>query len=250
MNTRRTLSPARYLATRLKEGNVVFFTGAGMSTASGLPDFRSTGQGLWDTIDPMRCASIDSLESHYSEFHSFTTSMISEVARCSPNRGHFLIAEWEREGFVSGVITQNVDGFHRLAGSQTVASVHGDFSTISCATCGRESGVDHFTNGGRCECGGPLRPSVVLFGEDLPESETALAARLIDGAATFVVLGSSLTVKPACWYPRRARERGAALIIVNREKTPLDLIADVVVRDTIVDYLEAVQRVLAGSKTG
>jgi NAD-dependent deacetylase len=245
METRRRVSPARFLATRLQQGSTVFFTGAGMSTASGLPDFRSAGDGLWGTIDPMRCASVDALRSNYSEFLSFSKAMIADVARSAPNRGHFLIAEWEQRGFVNGVITQNVDGFHRAAGSRTMACIHGELSTVYCITCGARSSVEDFTCDAKCPCGGLLRPSVVLFGEDLPEGQTALATRLIEGAATFVVLGSSLTVKPACWYPRRAHERGAVLVIVNRERTPLDSIADIVVRDPIVDYLDAVQKALA-----
>jgi NAD-dependent deacetylase len=247
MKTRRSVSPAAFLASRLKEGGTVFFTGAGMSTASGLPDFRSPGQGVWSKIDPMRCASVYALESNYNEFHSFNKAMIAEVARCSPNRGHFLISDWEQRGFVNGVITQNVDGFHRIAGSHTIASIHGELSSVYCMKCGGESSVENFMNG-NCSCGGFLRPSVVLFGEDLPESETDLANRLIEEARTFVVLGSSLTVKPACWYPRRAHERGAALVIVNRERTALDSIADVVVRDPIVDYLEAVEKSLGSAE--
>jgi NAD-dependent deacetylase len=249
METRRRVSPSLYLARRLQQGDTVFFTGAGMSTASGLPDFRSPGQGLWGTIDPIRCASLDSIRSHYSEFLSFNKSMIAEVWRSSPNRGHHLIAEWENRGFVTGVITQNVDGFHRAAGSRTVACIHGDLSKAHCMSCGSDRSVADFMNDAKCPCGGLLRPSVVLFGEDLAASETDLAARLIDGATTFVVLGSSLTVKPACWYPRRAHERGAKLVIVNRERTPLDSIADMVVRDPLGDYLEAVQKVISTRRT-
>jgi NAD-dependent deacetylase len=239
-----SVSPSRFLANRLKLGNVVCFTGAGLSTASGLPDFRSANTGLWGKYDPMRLASVQAMENHYSEFKSFYQHRIESLLTAAPNQAHFLIAEWEQKGFVSGVITQNVDGFHKTAGSQTLATLHGSLTAIRCSACSLEASVHDFMGNRECRCGGRLRPGVVLFGEGLPVDATELAEKLTEAARTFVVLGSSLLVSPACFYPQIAHDRGASLVIVNREPTPLDSLANLVVRDPIVDYLEAVQKEL------
>jgi NAD-dependent deacetylase len=238
-------SPASILAKRLIDRKVVVFTGAGMSTASGIPDFRSASQGLWTQFDPMTLATPTAMRHNYSDFQAFYTMRLQAIAEAAPNVGHTLIAEWERSGFVSGVITQNVDGFHTQAGSGRVAELHGRLNRIRCADCSQQYSVPQFLNKELCSCGGPLRPDIVLFGESLPTDQLTLTEEMIGECQTFLTMGSSLRVTPAANFPIRAASAGAFLIIVNNEPTCVDRAADLVVHEPICDFLTAVESELA-----
>ncbi|WP_088007458.1 NAD-dependent deacylase [Indiicoccus explosivorum] len=209
----------------------VVFTGAGMSTESGLPDFRSANKGLWEQRDPSKVASIEALENDPQAFIGFYRKRILGASGYEPHRGHRILAGWEQQGFLQSVITQNVDGFHQDAGSRHVSELHGTLRTVHCQSCGRSYPASEFTEGsGRCAaCGGMLRPSVVLFGEMLPEAPFEQALTDTERAELFIVLGSSLTVSPANQFPLVAKDSGARLVIVNREPTPLDRYADAVI---------------------
>jgi NAD-dependent deacetylase len=244
MSEKSALGPSAFLASRLSLGGVVFFTGAGLSTASGLPDFRSAERGLWGKVDPMRLATVNAMRSNYDEFRTFYQSRIDTLRTAAPNRAHYLIAEWEQKKFVSGVITQNTDGFHQKASIVTISALHGNLALIRCADCSEEAAVDDFMDNRTCRCGGHLRPSVVLFGEDLPRDALQLARRLIEECKTCVVLGSSLTVTPANQFPIIAHSLRKTLVIVNQESTEFDSLAQLIVRDPIVDYLEDVEKEL------
>lgn len=230
---------AKWLAEHIKEGNVVIFSGAGMSTESGLKDFRSR-DGLWAKYDPTELASVGALERNYDAFLEFYKARLYVPEEVKPNSGHLKIAEWEQKGYVTGVITQNVDRLHQKAGSKKVAELHGSLEPIRCHSCGKICKTEDFLAGKRCECGGRLRPGVVLFGEMLPESQLELADEWTNECKTFIVLGSSLTVSPANYFPRQAKAHGAALAIVNRDETPLDGMADLVVHEEIGAFLESV----------
>ena len=220
-----------------------FFTGAGMSTESGLPDFRSAG-GLWRQNRRFEeMASIDALASDYEEFAAFYRWRIEQLAGFRPHRGHQRIAAWQGEGLVHALITQNVDGFHEQAGSPSPINLHGTLGRVRCQQCADERDSKTFLepDGGRCSaCGGRMRPAVVLFGEMLPQVALGAARAASEQATLFVVLGSSLVVAPANTLPLIAKRHGAKLVIVNREPTPLHRMADLTADGVIGETLEAV----------
>ena len=222
----------------------VVLSGAGMSTESNLADFRSR-EGLWARFDPMRLATVSAMEREPEAFCAFYRMRLEALAGAEPNRGHRILAEWEREGKLEAIVTQNVDGLHQLAGSEKVLELHGTLRTARCTRCWAVApGMELL---GRIECGrcgGRLRPDVVLFGENLPEGVLEEAERLASLCGLFVVLGSSLAVSPANALPRIAKASGASLAIVNREPTPLDGLADLVVRGEIGAVLAAADEVL------
>lgn len=218
------------------------FTGAGMSTESGLPDFRSSN-GLWTNNRRFEeLASVDALRHDHAGFVAFYRWRLTELAKYGPHEGHRVLARWEAAGRIKGVITQNVDGFHHQAGSQQVHELHGSLRLVRCQACGHEEPADRFLQDPPlCACGGKLRPGVVLFGEHLPADALDAADRLARTADLFVVLGSSLLVSPANFFPQAAQAAGAKLVIVNREPTPLDPLADLIVRDPIGQTLKDVE---------
>lgn len=232
-------SGAKWFAEQIKNGDVVVFSGAGLSTESGLSDFRSK-EGMWAHVDPMHYASVNALENEYDKFREFYKARLYVPESVRPNKGHNYIASWEEQGFVKGIITQNVDRLHQKAGSEKIAELHGSLEPVRCHSCGKIWDKELFLEGKKCECGGLLRPGVVLFGEMLPNEPMCLADEWSSDCRTFVVLGSSLAVSPANYFPRQAKNSGAKLIIVNRDSTPLDGIADLVVHEGIGDYLEKV----------
>lgn len=216
----------------LEASHAVVFTGAGMSTESGLPDFRSQ-TGLWRGKDPMQLASTHAMQYQREEFVAFYQKRIEGLLACKPHAGHEKLAQWERNGRIQGIITQNVDGFHQRAGSVRVAELHGTLGTVRCTGCARKypSAMYLEPDGTACECGAFLRPEVVLFGEALPDEALEQAQQWTERADLFIVLGSSLAVSPANWFPQQAKSHGARLVIVNYDPTPLDGIADLVIQE-------------------
>ncbi|KQL48899.1 NAD-dependent deacetylase [Brevibacillus choshinensis] len=216
----------------------VVFTGAGMSTESGLPDFRSQ-RGLWSGQDPTKLASTHSMHHNRQAFIEFYRMRIEGLLSCLPHAGHELLAGWETRGLIRGIITQNVDGFHQRAGSESVAELHGTLATVRCSLCQNERPSETYlaAEGTHCQCGGFMRPSVVLFGESLPQTALEQAEEWTNEADLFIVFGSSLVVSPANFFPQQAKENGAKLVIVNREPTPLDGWADMVIQDMLIGSL-------------
>ncbi|SFB28215.1 NAD-dependent deacetylase [Lentibacillus halodurans] len=225
----------------LNEANhTVVFTGAGMSTESGLPDFRSANSGLWNQKDPEKIASTEALNNNVGEFIDFYRTRVLSVKDYKPHKGHRILAEWEKQGRLHSIITQNVDGFHQEAGSERVTELHGTLQKLHCKSCGKEYNSEEYVNQEyHCECGGILRPSIVLFGEMLPQDAFQFALSEAEKADLFIVLGSSLSVTPANQFPLIAKENGSRLLIVNREPTELDRYADQVIHEReIGDVLE------------
>ncbi len=223
------------LAARMIAGSTrcVALTGAGISTESGLPDFRSPGTGLWEGVDPAAELSVAALRRDPERFYQFFLGF-RRMAGAVPNRAHEVLARLEHEGLVRMVITQNIDGLHALAGSRQVLEVHGHLQTASCLDCRRSlpmsellDQVDDGVVPPRCpQCGEVVRPDVVLFGDPLPECFAA--ARTESARAdVMLVVGTSLTVWPVAGLPALAR----SLIIVNLEDTPYDRQAVVRIRD-------------------
>ena len=215
-----------------KSNYIVVYTGAGMSTESGLPDFRSAKTGLWEKEDPALIASTEALNRDVEKFFQFYRERVLGVKDCKPHNGHDILAKWEKDGLIQSIITQNVDGFHSEAGSKNVMELHGTLQKVHCETCKKEYGNEMYeTESFYCECGGKLRPSIVLFGEGLPEETFMQAVQESEKADLFIVLGSSLTVTPANQFPLIAKENGAKLLIVNMEPTHFDEFADIVIND-------------------
>lgn len=230
------------IADRISLGNLVVLSGAGMSTASGLPDFRGR-DGLWKQKDPRLLASISAMENNRDEFVEFYRHRISMLEGVRPNRGHEILAEWEKRGILRGIITQNVDGLHQAAGSREVHELHGSLKKVRCARCRAPYGSGLLLERDDCpSCGGPLRPGVVLFGEYLPEDPMDSAEDLSESASAFLVLGSSLEVSPANAYPMMAKRAGAGLFIINMTPTHLDHMADEVIHADIVETLEEIDK--------
>ena len=156
------------LSSYLSMGKVTIFTGAGMSTASGLPDFRSAKDGMWGKIDPAAVASTNALRNNYKLFRDFYKMRLNGLEGIKPNNGHIILANLEKQGLITGLITQNVDGLHETAGSVNVATLHGRLRKIFCQNCKELSTIEDFMNDKDCpKCHGYLRPGVVLFGERL-----------------------------------------------------------------------------------
>lgn len=225
----------------------VVFTGAGMSTESGLPDFRSKNNGLWNNLDPTRLASTEALNKHVDEFIQFYRTRVAAITDYKPHKGHEILAKWGKKGKIKSIITQNVDGFHQEAGSKNVAQLHGTLQELHCQNCGKVYGKEAYMEERyECVCGGTLRPSVVLFGESLPEEAFRFALEETGKCDLFIVLGSSLTVTPANQFPLIAKENGARLVIINREKTELDAYADLIINGRqIGEVLEEVDQIIS-----
>lgn len=221
------------LAKLLQDSNyTVVFTGAGMSTESGLPDFRSKDRGLWEKFNPNELANVHALLHNTKEFTEFYQFRLSEITKYKPHEGHFILAEWEKNGLINGIITQNVDAFHSDAGSSNVMELHGSFRKFHCHQCKKEYERSTYLEGkSTCTCGGTIRPGIVLFGENLPQDTFEKAEGEAKQADLFIVFGSSLSVSPANMFPLVAKENGAKLIIINREPTDYDMYADLVIQD-------------------
>ena len=226
--------------------HIVVFSGAGMSTESGLPDFRSKDRGLWEKFNPDELANVNALRHNKEEFTSFYQHRLAEIDQYQAHAGHKILAKYEKAGKIDGIITQNVDGFHRDAGSANVMELHGSFRDIHCHDCHQAYTREAYLNGeGVCDCGGTIRPGITLFGEMLPQNAFRQAEELSKQADLFIVFGSSLTVSPANMFPLLARDHGAHLVIVNREPTPYDTYADVVIQDrNIKEVLELLDKAL------
>ena len=202
----------------------VVLTGAGISTESGIPDFRSPS-GIWAQYDPMEYATIDAFRRDPEKVWEFYALRLGVLAEAEPNAGHRALAELERRGLVRAVVTQNIDGLHQRAGSREVIEVHGSIRTATCLECGTETPLELPAQ--RCpRCGAIMKPGVVMFGELLPEDAMERATELARAAGLLLVVGSTLEVYPVAGLPEETLSSGGALAIVNRGPTAYDLRAD------------------------
>jgi NAD-dependent deacetylase len=243
------VSDAARLATLLaEEGPAVVLTGAGISVPSGIPDFRTPMTGLWANVDPMEVAHIDVWRRDPERFWDFYGQRFAILDGKEPNGAHRAIAELERRGLVSGVVTQNIDGLHGLAGSDPI-EVHGSIRTASCLECGATYTLAETRARfplPRCDCGAVLKPDVVLFGELLPERAMLRATALAMTTKLMLAVGSSLEVWPVAGLPEDTLRAGGKLAIVTMGETPYDRYADVRLSGDVVAELEAVVGLLGG----
>jgi NAD-dependent deacetylase len=227
----------------------VVLSGAGISTESGIPDFRSPS-GIWARYDPMEYATIDAFRRDPEKVWDFYGRRLGVLADAEPNAAHIAVAELEEAGWVRAVVTQNIDLLHARAGSRAVVEVHGSIRTSSCGHCGKVvafAAVVERLPVPRCSCGAVLKPDVVMFGELLPAEAIERATALAREAALMVVVGSSLEVYPVASLPADTLNAGGKLAIVNRDPTPYDLDAVLVVRASAGQTLAAVAEALLRS---
>jgi NAD-dependent deacetylase len=244
-----TSTRAARVAELLREARrAVVLTGAGVSVPSGIPDFRSPGTGLWANVDPMEVAHIDAWRSDPDRFWSFYGRRFASLTDKRPNEAHLAVAELERRGLVRGVITQNIDRLHRLAGTRRLVEVHGSIEWSVCPECRGKLPLERVIEllaaaDGAPECPAcvaPLKPDVVLFGELLPERALAEAQELALEADLMLCVGSSLEVYPVAGLPAITRGAGGRLALVTQGPTPYDGDAEVKLDGDVVDELRAV----------
>jgi len=239
---------AERLAGLIRESRcTVALTGAGISVPSGIPDFRTPGKGIWEKVDPMEVAHIDAFRRDPARFWGFYRQRLRMLGDKGPNRAHAVLAELERRGLLEAVITQNIDTLHTKAGSERVIEVHGSTRTSSCQSCGAEyetRDIDAlFGEDGAAvcsECGGPVKPDVVLFGELLPAEAMAEAKALAARADLMLCVGSSLEVFPVAGLPSVTRTSGGGVAIITMGPTPFDANAVARMDGDVVADLEAV----------
>lgn len=231
--------------------HAVVFTGAGISTESGIPDFRSPG-GVWSQNKPVYYDEfLASAEARF-EYWRQKALAADDFVRAEPNSGHLTLARWEQQGRIQGVITQNIDGLHQQAGSRRVLELHGTVRWIACVDCGERFEplplMQQF-----CErqavpdcpaCGGRLKSATVSFGQPLPADVLEQSVELAQHCDLLLAIGSSLVVYPAAGLPEMARRAGAKVVIINRDPTDQDATAHAVIRRGIGATLTAIDRAM------
>jgi NAD-dependent deacetylase len=243
------IDTAARLAGLIREADsVVALTGAGISVPSGIPDFRSPRTGLWANVNPMEVAHIDVFHQDPERFWHFYGERFQSLEHKRPNRAHHALAELERAGLLRAVITQNIDRLHARAGSSNLIEVHGTIAHSSCLGCrarypladvrARQAADPRGVP--RCECGKPLKPDVVLFGEYLPVDALTQAQALAAGADLLLCIGSSLEVYPVSELPQATLAAGGRIAVLTQGPTAYDARAAVRMRGDVVEELDAV----------
>ena len=231
--------------------NVVAMTGAGISTESGIPDYRSPGTGLWEKMD-QSVVSLDGFMEDPTRYYNYSLELYPVRKAAKPNPAHFMLAELEDRDILKGVITQNVDGLHQDAGSGEVHELHGSLRWAVCMDCNVIQSMDEAMervisgqNPPLCmECGGVLKPNAVFFGEALPVMPWERSVELSRSADLFIAIGSSLLVSPANALPDLAIRGGSKIIVLNNTPTPFDGEAELVVKEKIGEFSSAVMQIL------
>jgi NAD-dependent deacetylase len=252
----QAISAIEFAADLLRQAErVVILTGAGISTPSGIPDFRSEGTGLWSRDEPMEVASLSTFRTAPERFYHWFRPLAKQIFNAQPNPAHIALAELEKAGRIRMIATQNIDILHQKAGAQHVVEMHGTMATLSCAQCFHqvesEKYLEPFIENGTIplcpKCGGILKPDVILFGEQLPQKAWLEAQREARQCDLMLVAGSSLEVLPVAGLPMQALDRGAHLIIVNNSPTYLNVRADLAILEDVAQVLPAIaKRVLHG----
>lgn len=242
-----TSAPEEIAAWLRDSKSTVAFTGAGISTESGIPDFRSPG-GVWATSQPVYYDEfLRSADARYEYWRQKAEAHEGFVS-AEPNAAHRVLAKWESAGNLRGVITQNIDGMHQLAGSQAVLEVHGTAREIACLQCNARFDANEMVKQfletdsvPECrKCGGMMKHATISFGQQLEPEVLDESARWAQESTLFFALGSSLVVQPAAGLPQLAKHAGARLVIINRDPTPLDDIADAVIYAGLGDTMTAI----------
>lgn len=225
----------------VKSKHAVVLTGAGISTPSGIPDFRSAKDGLWARYDPFEVASLSAFRYNPENFYKWLRGLAVDIYNAKPNAAHFGLARLEQAGLIETLVTQNIDLLHQRAGSKNVLEVHGSFRSLTCTHCHTkylsDDYIDAYLEQGKIpycpECNSIMKPNLVLFGEQLPARIWLEAQKASRGCDLMIVAGSSLEVLPVAGLPMRALENGAHLVLINHTPTYLDVRADVVLHEDV-----------------
>lgn len=226
----------------------IALSGAGVSTPSGIPDFRSANSGLWETYDPYDVASLNAFRYNPEKVYSWLRPLAKLIIDASPNSAHYGLAQLEADGYLQKIITQNVDSLHQKAGSNNVLEVHGSFRTLTCTSCFRQHRSSEFMAAyiqdgelPHCKsCQMILKPDAILIGEQLPAQIWLQAIEASRKCDLLIVIGSSLEVMPVAGLPMRAIDNGAQLIILNQQETYMDIRADAILREDVAVTIPAV----------
>ena len=251
----RTLQGIRYAADIISAcRRTVVLTGAGISTPSGIPDFRSEGSGLWNRYNPFEVASQAAFRYKPENFFNWLRPLALTIFNAQPNTAHISLARLESAGLLQTIITQNIDRLHQRAGSKNILEVHGTLDTMTCVSCFRQVDSQPYVQAylahgevPHChECGSVLKPDIILFGEQLPARTWLKAMEVSKKCDLMIVAGSSLEVLPVAGLPMRAVENGAHLIVVNRSETYIDVRADVVLLEDVAVVLPCIVKEVLG----
>lgn len=228
-----------------KSQYTVALTGAGISTPSGIPDFRSPGSGLWTRYQPMEVASLTAFRHNPEQFYQWLHPLAIKMHMAFPNPAHYALVELQNAGYLSAIVTQNIDGLHSRAGARNVLEVHGTLDTLSCTGCFQQfpspTFLDQYIN--LCEiprcpdCGNILKPDVILYEEQLPVKTWQRAESECKQCELMLIVGTSLEVLPSAKLPIEVLSRGAKLIIFNNAPTFIDVRAEVVIRTNVAEAL-------------
>ncbi len=228
----------KQIADKMATGQNIAFTGAGISTESDIPDYRSQG-GIWDEFKPVYFDEFMSEKSARIEYWRQKAAMYNDLHKAKPNAAHMALADLYHQGRLAAVITQNIDGLHQESGipADDVIELHGNTRRVRCMSCsGVSSDHEAFQRiaagdlAPECQCGGYLKPDTISFGQAMPEAEVKRATVLAQACDLFLVVGSTLLVQPAALLPDMARRSGAFLAIVNLSETPYDAVCDVLIQ--------------------
>jgi NAD-dependent deacetylase len=241
----------------LDSENIVALTGAGMSTESGIADFRSPGTGLWEKVNPNEFASINSYVSNTGKNLKFMLEMGMQIFKSKPNNGHKSLTKLQKLGKLKGILTQNIDGLHKRAKTKGVIELHGTAHEAICMRCQKVYPITDMINqvlkgnySPSCQnCNGLLKPNAIFFGEPLHSKALMEAEDMISDSDLLLVLGSSLLVYPVAFYPRKVLQNGAKLAIINIQNTDMDHHAEVVIHEKIGDVLPQVVDIVKAKLT-
>ena len=243
------------IAAKIKEGgNNIVFTGAGISTESGIPDFRSQG-GIWDKNRQVYFDDFMSSKAARTEYWRQWVEFYQVIVGAQPNPAHLALAKLHENGLLRAVVTQNGDGLHQESGlpDEKIIELHGNKRRIRCMSCRQITPIENVQTrlaagdpAPECECGGYLKPDTISFGQSMPVAEVEKAAALSRGSDFFMVVGSTLLVQPAAHMPIYAKDNGAFLSIINLSETPCDQMCDVLIREkaglVLKKIVEAVEK--------
>ncbi len=249
-----TLTLARETAELIRAAqNTVVLTGAGSSTPSDIPDFRSADQGLWTQFSPMEVASLSTFRHNPNKFFNWLQPLAKKMWRAKPNPAHLTLARLERKNFIQAIITQNIDGLHQKAGSANVIEVHGTMQTLTCIGCYRQFAADTFLEPyietgeiPHCpKCKKILKPDVILFGEQLPIKPWLQARKAAQECDLIIVAGSSLLVTPVARLPLEALEQNAKIIVINHNPTYIDEHASIVICGDVAEVFPEIHNAIS-----
>ncbi len=235
----------------------VALTGAGISTPSGIPDFRSPGSGVWTRYSPMEVASLSAFRYNPVRFFNWLRPFIKNLFQANPNPAHLSLANLEEQNYLQSIITQNIDSLHQRAGSNSVIEVHGTYQTLTCLGCYQQieatvefinTFLDNADIPACPECGNLLKPDIILYEEQLPAEKWRQAREEISKCDLLLILGSSLTVTPVCDLPYSALGSGAKLIIINRTCTHLDDLAEVSIQGDLEELVPIIENKVLNEK--